>query len=383
MAPYAPQFEGYEGYAVVTAGSDLDSAPANHFEIAPSSGAYALGVQSIMIGFPMDYTTLRGFGTSGAFGGISYVGNSVVLEYITVHDNSMYNMLLIEGHEAYGHGCTAGFGNKSDITVRNSTVVDGAGEGLYIGSNYILTGDGGCPSWGEGHNDILIENNHINRPATHGGQGDGIDIKAGIRNITVRGNLIENGGGPGEFGIVDLGTFLDQGFSTNHLFENNLIRNRPNHENGMGIVNIRGIVIRNNVIFNAKGITFPGTNFTGIRNSNIRLYNNTIYGSAAGINGGSVDGFTLRNNRIAGTSGGAPISVGDAVNVGSDYNVLVQGLGISGLTEGSHSIFVPSSTSQFVNTSTGDLHLTGFTIDFDKVARPQGSGWDIGACEFK
>src|SRR5207249_10432083 len=132
--------------------------------------------------------------------------------------------------------------------------------------------------------------------------------------------------------------------------------------------------------------------------SNIRLYNNTIYGSAAGINGGSVDGFTLRNNRIAGTSGGAPISVGDAVNVGSDYNVLVQGLGISGLTEGSHSIFVPSSTSQFVNTSTGDLHLvsgapgidtgvdlhlTGFTNDFDKVARPQGSGWDIGACEFK
>src|SRR5439155_5046806 len=81
----------------------VDYSGGNHFEIAPSSGAFALGVQSNMIGFPMDYTTLRGFGTSGAFGGISYVGNSVVLEYITVHDNSMYNMLLIEGHEAYVH----------------------------------------------------------------------------------------------------------------------------------------------------------------------------------------------------------------------------------------------------------------------------------------
>src|SRR5262249_51086063 len=149
---------------------------------------------------------------------------------------------------------------------------------------------------------------------TPGEQGDGIDLKAGLQNVTVRNNVIDtthaNAGDDGGSGIVISGTF-------NSAFENYLIEGNRFYRTwgrGMQLGNLHGVIIRDNVVALAgrgptaqTGIDFSGDRTQGFTNDNVQIYNNTIYGSAGcGLMLGIINGpITVRNNLIAanGSSG--------------------------------------------------------------------------------
>ena len=95
-------------------------------------------------------------------------------------------------------------------------------EELYIAATYLLTQWGGCPSYGNTHSDILIENDTIRFPGQNGGEGDGIDLKAGLTNVTVRGNVVQNSFGDTVHGVVAEGVCNGR---TNYLFEGNQLFN--------------------------------------------------------------------------------------------------------------------------------------------------------------
>jgi len=132
---------------------------------------------------------------------------------------------------------------------------------MYIAGNYTLTSDGGCPSYGNTHTDILIEGNTVHDPGLNGDQGDGIDLKAGLINVTVRNNIVQNNhtvvGDDGGSGIVTSGVF-GASVKANYLFEGN----RFSGGSGSGILagGLNGLVIRNNLIYNRgrSGILLSG-----------------------------------------------------------------------------------------------------------------------------
>jgi hypothetical protein len=96
------------------------------------------------------------------------------------------------------------FGKGQDITVRNSLIERGIGEGIYIAGTYTFTRYRGCPTYGNTHRDILIGSNTVREPGSNGEQGDGIDLEGGLLNVTARRNVIQNacapGAGPGKGG---------------------------------------------------------------------------------------------------------------------------------------------------------------------------------------
>jgi hypothetical protein len=81
--------------------------------------------------------------------------------------------------------------------VRNNLIERGIGEGIYVAGTHTLTRYGGCPAYGNTHRDILIEGNTVREPGSNGEQGDGIDLKGGLLNVTVRRNGIRNAYAPG------------------------------------------------------------------------------------------------------------------------------------------------------------------------------------------
>ncbi|PYR96900.1 MAG: hypothetical protein DMG16_26450, partial [Acidobacteria bacterium] len=102
---------------------------------------------------------------------------------------------------------------------------------------------------GNNHSDILIEGNTVRDPGINGGEGDALDLKAGLLNVTVRNNIFLNPHGSGD-GITMLGTFGS--VDSNYLIEGNVIVNAPEY-GGLTIQSAHGITIRNNVIYNSAG----------------------------------------------------------------------------------------------------------------------------------
>jgi len=368
-----------------------------------------------------DYVTIRGFEVTGPGSRIRWGGNYSYFEYMWVHDVSAIGA-TVQTNQPVGDGNCANLGIDHDVTIRNNVIQKGIGEGIYIAGNYNLAADGGCqtgPNGGDNNYDILIEGNTLTDTGFNGDQGDGIDLKAGLYNVTVRGNTISythSGTSPNCSGGDGIGTLGQMNLSThesNYLIENNVIHHggcvingSSDSSNGITIGATQGAVIRNNVIYAMPGIGIVAwTRDTGQTRNNlrIRIYNNTIYSATLGGIGFSdfSDGPVLRNNLIFNNPGG---SIGGSVpSINSDYNFLAPSG--SSLTEGSHSVVQSSVSGIAVNPAGGDFHLlstspakdkgvdlsmlgnlalgtTAFTWDFDKVTRPQGVSWDIGAYEY-
>jgi hypothetical protein len=114
---------------------------------------------------------------------------------------------------------------------------------------------------------------------------------------------------------------------------------------------------------------------------------------------------TFKNNIVFGNgaAGDLQITWADSSGMTSDYNLLAPA---GGQAEGSHSIVQSGTSGIVVNAAGGDFHLTStspakdrgidlsvpgnllggaratsFNWDFDRVIRPQGTAWDIGAYE--
>jgi hypothetical protein len=329
-----------------------------------------------------DYITIRGFEITGYAARFNWGGSYTTMEYIWTHDvtaigaqvqfqNSSSDCTQYSGPLTCTAGCQT-FGISHDITVRNNTIERGQGEGLYLGATYQYTQYGGCPALGNTHYDILIEGNTINDSGVNGEEGDGMDLKAGIHEMTVRNNIVHNphnaceGGGMNTLGAFQpaQSASVTQTTYTNYLFEGNRIdagtATACANNGGITIFNGYGVIIRNNVIYNTgpggAGIQLEGDDT--YNNYYVVAYNNTVYQNAQGIALYDNQHVSLRNNLVFANGGSSQISNGFGTenDINSDYNLLAP-TG-SDFPEGSHSIIRTSTAGIVANTTTPDLHLT-------------------------
>ncbi len=386
----------------------VDYSGTTRFRIAIASDSLSIGVQGPNTGYPMNYTTIRGFDVSGATGRVLIAGNYAVVEYTHVHDifGNGANIMVQPSVKDYPN-CSALFGNLHDITIRGNSVDHGFGEGIYVSGTYFKAAQGGCLNWGNTHRDILIEGNSVDQTISNGGESDDVDLKAGLTNVTVRNNDLY-GGAFGTRGIVTTGVFPDPDGTpntrTNFLMENNRIHDRAGR--GIDMQNHNGTIIRNNVIYNVAtlgvNVASPAGEVWPYTISNrVELYNNTIYNTPAPFASSDSTLAVFKNNLVAGaavTLGSTQLLKSSNGTQTSDYNILVQGGKlIGGWVEGPNSITLPATTSFFVDAANNNFHLTsnspavnvgadlsstGFSTDIVGITRPQGPGWDIGAYEY-
>jgi hypothetical protein len=161
--------------------------------------------------------------------------------------------------------------------------------------------------------------------------------------------------------------------------DNNVVRNSRFHDNGQVIAGGGGLYIGSgdgNMAYNNLVYTNPGGGISvGSNATNAKVYNNTVYNNGQGGLVITSATATAARNNILYANGNA---YGDLADFGSG-TVLSNNL---------------SSDPLFVNTGSADFHLQSgspaidkgtplniVTSDYDGVPRPQGTNYDIGACE--
>lgn len=374
-----------------TTGVWLDYQGLSQFKIAKTSGYNALGwVDS---DGRKDYITLTGFEVTGVGARTTFGGSHLVIEHLTIHD------VTFIGPTVHTHPCMtlapacASKGDMTDVIFQDNTITNGYGEGLYLNCNY-QPGPGACPSYLTGPTQFIVQRNVITNAGHNGGQGDGIDIKVGIRDSIIRDNLIvnsENGGrGISYSGVY--GTDPD-----GMVIERNSIVNSP--VDALAVANARGAIIRDNILINmlGRGIVLGGGTIATTEGA--KIYNNTLYTANGGnsLYVSNADNTYIRNNILYTNV----ITLAQGVGVtGTDsgYNILktVGSKSAAWPTE-IHDLYIVDPTMVLTSPATGDVSLfvgspaidAGLTIDacgaldFIQTLRPQGGAWDIGAYEFK
>ena len=217
------------------------------------------------------YLTIKGLEITGNGGdGINLSGgpSNLTFEDLVIHEidvginfRSSMSGIVVRGNHIYNTGSNGG-----------------TGEGMYVGCN-----NNACAV-----SDTIIENNliHDNLPGTT--QGDGIEIKPGSYNVTVRDNVIHDmnypcvlvyGNGPAR-----------------NIVERNVMWNCNE-----AIQAVSDAVIRNNIIFNSvTGITAAPHAQVG-QMDNMTIVNNTIYGNSSEclyIRWSGATNMVLANNAV-------------------------------------------------------------------------------------
>jgi hypothetical protein len=327
-----------------------------------------------------DYVTIRGFkifdrGSLQSQGLWYRLGSHVIIEYVD-----------LDSHRGFGACLEATECN--DFTIRHNTVTNGCGEMIYV--------DGSHNSIYR-HRDVTIEYNTVHdsrdRIYCSRGEPDGIDIKDGIENLVVRGNIVYN---------------VDERSINSHspgLFEGNLIYgnvkegifltayNFPQHSDAWYWDD--ETIIRNNVI---RDCTRPGIKVASSYHDivgAVKIYSNSLRNNGGGgyndniqIEGGyTIHSLSLKNNIFSNANGGNEITISANTNSqDNDYNN-IHGT-TSGYVGGTHDInsdpeFISSTdmslqgTSPCINSGTT---LSGFSKDF--AGNIRSGTWDIGAYEY-
>jgi hypothetical protein len=341
---------------------------------------------------PRDYVTIRGFkavaGVGGAGGQIVYLGagSHVVIERNELwHDPAVAHGAAFQIGYAH-HASGGGNGGCTDIVIRNNVIHDTAGECLYIGGSE----DTGLPA----HSNVVIEGNTIYNCGVYGGEGNCIDVKDGLTDVVVRGNICFDGA-PGdnvtgitshsamiaEANIVHdmpnhglaTGTFWGRGFSGTRII-NNLIYN--NGADGIQVATdtadrpIDDVRILHNTIFgNVRDGILLGSGADGI--GTVVIVNNLIIDNAVGIGGWGTTSHTISHNDVFGNGtnfeGAYAAASGTAGNIAADP-------GFAGSASGDFHLAAGSSAIDSGEAVEVDRDLEG-------TARPQGAGWDMGAYE--
>jgi Right handed beta helix region len=297
-------------------------------------------------------------------------------------------------HEGSGDWCPA----CTNIVVRYNIIHDTQGEALYIGGGGTNPGQAGSgyPS----HSSITISSNEVYSAGIFGGQGDGIDIKGGLKDVLISGNNIHALSSPnGVRAIVAQGQ-MNGSKGTQLTIERNFIHDNLTISDAVialadswGVP--QGVIIRNNVLANNTGGPARGIHVYSAQDQ-ILVQNNTIYRckDVAIDNGGGVS-LLLRNNLfLNNNSNGSQVSFTGGTT-DSDYNA--HNFAWSFGSEGAHTITMSAAevTAALVNPANGDFHLKAggaligvgqiqsrYTNDFDGVSRPSSGVWDIGAYRF-
>jgi hypothetical protein len=297
-----------------------------------------------------------------------------------------------EGSNSYVPACT-------NITIQNNVIHDTEGEAIYLGGGGSNPGEAGSgyPS----HTNVSVLNNEIYNAGRWGGQGDGIDVKGGIQQLTIRSNNIHDCAyaDQGSRGIVAQGQPSPAPSDVLQTYERNYIHNMNHATEGIAIVDTwgvpAGVDIRNNII---SGITGGSGSKAGIAlyssQNQIFVRNNTIY-NCAGLGMGTAAGanVVLRNNFLIGNNGGGNEVDLSHGTVDSDYNAYSIPWGYA--LEGPHfvSLTRDQALAAVVNAIAGDFHPSEtsplkdaavtqgtFSDDFYGTVRISGL-WDIAAVQ--
>ncbi|MCU0918399.1 MAG: right-handed parallel beta-helix repeat-containing protein [Planctomycetes bacterium] len=203
--------------------------------------------------------------------GLRFQGGSSGVRFIRGHHITFE---ACEICETRNNALTMNSGNCDAFLIRNNHIHHTGlrengpteGEGMYIGCH-----DGSCIT-----TNTLIEGNHVHHlRGTSVGGSDGIEIKYGSYNNTVRNNVIHDT----NLARPYPGVFVYGGGQGVNIVEGNRIWNA-----GEGIQVVADAVIRNNVIFDCTiaGITAaPHAAVPQMRN--VRIVNNTIVNHRVGV----------------------------------------------------------------------------------------------------
>lgn len=321
------------------------------------------------------------------------VRNSDIFHVAGVNNGPL--VLLVPTSDGVNGGTDWWCPRSSNITIENNTIHDSQGELLYIGGAGCRAEDNSGQSNCDGfpsHFNILIQNNDIYRGGVHGAQGDGIDLKAGLSNVTIRNNTIRDLTDPANDGGVR--AIVISGVRTsdpdqNVLIDGNLIYNVKAEDAAIALVDgwgtPKGIEVRNNVISNLT----HGGGIKVYRGTNHKVYNNTVY--KAVIEGiVVVTGTTsvINNLLVANNGGGIQTSLSGTITstnnafsntFGASCTNCVSGLAATAFANAAANNFRLVSGSTAIDRG---ATLSTFSTDKDGGSRPQGTGWDIGAYEF-
>jgi parallel beta-helix repeat protein len=290
---------------------------------------------------------------------------------------------------------TGGWYVIQGFTVKGNSTMQRAGIRAALSPNTVIRNnnvsgafDGIFASRSDG---VVVENNVCaNATDEHG-----IYVN-GSRNYVIRGNDC--------YGNTWDGIHVNVSDGVNTINDGGLIEGNRVHGNALAGIDIDGatnLLVRNNVSYaNWKhGITVYNANQNPVPPSaNVTIVNNTLadndmYGLQ--VQSGNAGGMTVFNNAITGNGSGSINMIGSLPSTfKSDYNVLSDKRTTG---QDSHSL-VASSSALFVNAGGGNYNLKSGvvavdagtptlngrpapSIDFDKAARPQGNGYDVGADE--
>ncbi len=330
----------------------------------------------------------------GGSKGVAIAGDDWFLQNCDIsHSNTASDgplVLLVPTCDAAHEGSNSYTPACARITIQNNIIHDSFGESIYLGgagcsiTDSALSGTNctGFPA----HDTINILNNTIYNSGIWGGEGDGIDVKAAITNVTIRGNTIYN---LSHFGraIVMQGIQTD-GTDQHMVIERNRIHDVATADSAIYLANtwgtVNGVTIRNNLVY-----TITGSGGNGIlvydsqASPGVLIYNNTIYNCGGyGITAAGTQ--TTRNNTFLANNGGGAQADLRGTNT-TDHNAYSNTFGaacttcVSGLT-----------TAAFANAAAGDFTLpagsaligqgttiASFANDFAGLGR--AAPWDIGA----
>ena len=373
-----------------TSGAWIDYEGLSKFKVVKASGALGIGWGDVE--GRENYITLTGFEVTGVAARIIFGGSHLVVEHINVHD------ITTTGATMQTHLCTSPAPacipkpDMDDVVIQDNSITNGYGEGIYISCNYQPSIAIACPNYLTGPTHFLIQRNVITNPAANGGQGDGIDLKVGMRNSTIRNNVIVNPKASA-MGISYSGVYGSD--PDGMIFENNLIVNAGG--NGIGLGNSRGAIVRNNVLTDGHsiGIALIASEITS--SQAVKIYNNTVYTIAGGnaINIAGADNTFIRNN-ILYTNVTTLYQAGAVTGTNSGTNILkASNYKSANWPVEINDLFITDPALVLNNPASGDMSLlatspaidAGVTIDacgaldFTDTSRPQGSAWDIGAYE--
>lgn len=279
--------------------------------------------------------------------------------------------------------------NRDNFTQYNSIFHDNyihnvGTEGFYVGSSFYQGKDVGCASGTETVYAPLLRGVKVYNNIVEDTGWDGIQVGSAVEDcnihhnkvyrdsqakvqyqqtgiINARGsvcniynNLIKDGGGTG--------IYL-QGNGGNKIY-NNLIINPGRNEYATGGVGI-GIATGSN----------PGNSIYAWHNTIINPYR---YGINFNNDKGSDN--RIQNNLIVDLEG-SYIATGGRTNVTVSNNLAHHNISEAKFTNPSADDYSLQSDSPAVDAGI-NLSFEGITVDYMGIARPQGSGYDIGAYEF-